>query len=331
MTINKKVLPLKFFLSFGFIFLSLFIIVYADIFPKEEDKIAINPSFVWYDDGMSSDISMDNVEINVDDNTNAWVLQYVVQPGDSLWKIASMFWTTVSNIQKVNKLTWPIRWGQKLMITEDDQWFLYTIPENINVMIFTNKYKLNAEEFMTLNYVQDKSEILYKGQDVFLNISNNQAYDVWLIAKPTPSIVIKPTNPYKPVINKPVARNKPIANQQFITEESDTTNDTTDTTPVQKSKVISQWVFKKDVKNSFYPGYCTWYAAIISPEIFPYTSENKQEREFGGNAREWCENAKKAWFRVGNKPAVGALIVYQKGWRLTYAGHVGKVINYSRW
>jgi hypothetical protein len=71
MTINKKVLPLKFFLSFGFIFLSLFIIVYADIFPKQEEKIAINPSFVGYDDGMSSDISMDNVEINVDDNTNA--------------------------------------------------------------------------------------------------------------------------------------------------------------------------------------------------------------------------------------------------------------------
>jgi surface antigen len=147
---------------------------------------------------------------------------------------------------------------------------------------------------MTLNYVQDKSEILYKGQDVFLNITNDQAYDVGLIKRPTPSIVIKPNNPYKPVINKPVSISKKTSTQQFITEESDTTNDTSDTTPVAKSKIISQWVFKKDVKNSFYAGYCTWYAAIISPEIFPYTSENKQEREFGGNAREWCDNAKKA-------------------------------------
>jgi hypothetical protein len=55
---------------------------------------------------------------------------------------------------------------------------LYTIPENINVQIFSNKYDLNIEEFMSLNYIQDESEILYAGQDVFVNITNEKAYDV---------------------------------------------------------------------------------------------------------------------------------------------------------
>jgi hypothetical protein len=30
------------------------------------------------------------------------------------------------------------------------------------------------------------------------------------------------------------------------------------------------------------------------PSIFPYVSENVQERPFGGNAVEWYENARKA-------------------------------------
>jgi hypothetical protein len=50
--------------------------------------------------------------------------------------------------------------------------------------------------------------------------------------------------------------------------------------PVKTSGIIAQWVYKKDIKNSFYPGYCTWYAAIKSPNIFPYSSDNKQERIF---------------------------------------------------
>jgi hypothetical protein len=51
------------------------------------------------------------------------------------------------------------------------------MPENINVKIFTNKYNLNIDEFMSLNYIQDESEMLYKGQDVFINITNEMAYD----------------------------------------------------------------------------------------------------------------------------------------------------------
>ncbi len=294
--------------------------VYANNLPKEEEKIVVNPSFVWYNEWSTSDIVIDSVTIDVWQDNNVGVLQYIVQPGDVLSKIASMFGTTVTNIQKVNKLNGPIKPGQKLVITNDDDGFLYAIPQNINIVVFVNKYSLNKDDFMTLNYIQDESEILYQWQDVFLNITKEQAYDNGLLERPKPVIVIKPTNAYKPTINKPVVK-KPVVS-------SSSSDDDTPATPAKKSTVISQWVFKKDIKNSFYPGYCTWYAAIISPEIFPYSSENKQERLFWGNAREWCTNAKKAGFRVGSKPAVGALIVYKKWWRLVSAGHVGKVINY---
>jgi hypothetical protein len=32
------------------------------------------------------------------------------------------------------------------------------------------------------------------------------------------------------------------------------------------------------VENTFYPGYCTYGAARISPEFFPYTDSKTQER-----------------------------------------------------
>jgi surface antigen len=97
--------------------------------------------------------------------------------------------------------------------------------------------------------------------------------------------------------------------------------------PVSKGNIISKWTYTKKVKNGFAVGYCTWYAAILRPDIFKYTDESKtvQERPFGGNANQWCTAAKNAGFRVGSTPAVGALIVYSK--LRSSAGHVGKVIG----
>ncbi len=307
--------------SLGFLFLFTFVIASPDLFPKTEQQIVVNPSFVWYDDGVSSDITIDMIVVDEENDQEIWVLHYVVQPGDVLGKIASTFGTTVSKIQKVNKLNWPIRPGQKLIIANDDVGFLYSIPENINVKIFANKYTLNLEEFMSLNYIQDESEMLYAGQDVFVNLTNEQAYDNWLLERPKPVVVIKPKVSYKPVINKPQ------------TNSRSSNWSTTSNGSYKKSSVISQWVYKKDIKNGFYAGYCTWYAAIISPEIFPYVEENKQERPFGGNANQRCDNAKKAWFKVVRnstkdpvKPGVNSLVVY-KQWGPSYRwyGHVGKV------
>lgn len=309
-------------------FLFGYVIVFANPIVSSDQKIQVDSAFVAQDDSSSPDIKIDESRELLDEE-NMGVLQYIVQPGDNLIKIASKFGTTVSKIQKVNNIKDSINPGQMLVISDDNDGFLYTIPEDVNVVVFANKYNLNLEDFMSLNYIQDQSEMLYKEQDVFINLTQEQAYDNWLLQRP----VIIPQEQYKPVIVKasPKAPGTKTAASTIKKWANGVVSAITNNTPnpVKTSGIIAQWVYKKDIKNSFYPGYCTWYAAIKSPNIFPYSSDNKQERIFWGNAREWCANAKKAGFKTGKKPAAWALIVYARWGRLASAGHVGKVIKYD--
>ena len=194
--ISKRVFTVKFLLSLGFMFLFGYFIVFANPNLSSEQKIQVDSAFVTPDDSSSPDIKIDETR-ELSDSQDVGVLQYTIQPGDNLIKIASKFGTTVSKIQKVNNITGPIHPGQILAISDDNEGFLYTIPENINVAIFANKYNLNLEDFMSLNYIQDQSEILYKDQDVFINLSQEQAENIGLI-KP----VIIPQEKYVPAIVK---------------------------------------------------------------------------------------------------------------------------------
>ncbi|MEI8009348.1 MAG: hypothetical protein WCI00_08565 [bacterium] len=55
---------------------------------------------------------------------------------------------------------------------------VYTIKDKTNVVVFANKYTLNLQDLMTLNYVQDETEIFSPGQEVFINITKEKAYEV---------------------------------------------------------------------------------------------------------------------------------------------------------
>lgn len=298
-----------------------YVIVFANPNSNPEQKIQVDSAFVSTDDTTDPDIKIDESRES-DDGESIGVLQYVVQPGDNLIKIASKFGTTVSKIKKVNNIGDTINPWDTLVISDDNEGFLYTIVDNINVAVFANKYSLNLEDFMSLNYIQDQSEMLYQWQDVFINLTEKQGQDNGLLERP----VIIPIQKVKPVIVKASSK----------TQWSKTTTSTRKNINIssiipwssKQSGIIAQRVYKKDIKNSFYPWYCTWYAAIKSPNIFPYSSDNKQERIFGGNANQRCANAKSAGFRVGSTPSVWALIVYKRWWRLVSAGHVGKVIKY---
>jgi len=156
-------------------FLFGYVIVFANPIVSSDQKIQVDSAFVAPDDSSSPDIKIDESRETLDDE-NMGVLQYIVQPGDNLIKIASKFGTTVSKIQKVNNIKDSINPGQMLVISDDNDGFLYTIPEDVNVVVFANKYNLNLEDFMSLNYIQDQSEMLYKDQDVFVNLTQEQAY-----------------------------------------------------------------------------------------------------------------------------------------------------------
>lgn len=92
------------------------------------------------------------------------------------------------------------------------------------------------------------------------------------------------------------------------------------------SKIISMWTINSSVENSFYPWYCTYWAALISPEFFPFVETNKQQRTWWWNAKDRCANAQATWYKIGTTPVQWALIVYSKIWNSTLFGHVGKVI-----
>ncbi|MEI8090776.1 MAG: hypothetical protein WCG98_00500 [bacterium] len=113
--------------------------------------------------------------------------------------------------------------------------------------------------------------------------------------KPKPEIIPQTTITYKPTINKPSKPgSKPTVTKKPTVATTSVNDDTPDTTPIKKSGIISSWTYTKNISNSFARGSCTWYAAIVSPNIFPYTDADSQSRSFGGNANQWCANAKEA-------------------------------------
>ena len=100
-----------------------------------------------------------------------------------------------------------------------------------------------------------------------------------------------------------------------------------------KWNLISIWKVDDSIENTFRKWYCTYGAARISPEFFPFTDESNltQQRTRGGNAVDRCANAAATGYRVGNTPAPWALVVYNAGGRFGQYGHVGKVMYYNKW
>jgi surface antigen len=271
----------------------------------------INPAFVG-DSGKDVTINMDTFKTTIDETDDGVVVQYIVQPGDSLESIATEFGTTVSNLKKINDVK-SIKAGQKLIVTNEEDGVIYTVRDTQNIKVFANKYNLNLEDLMTLNYILDDTEILQKGQEIFINISAEKANNIpGFIDKGQPNL-----NPPAPVKPKPV-----VATARPSTASSTSASSTTTVTQ-SVSQTTSQRTFTKNISNGFARGYCTWYVATQASHIFTYTSETTQSRPFAGDAKYRYANAQKAGLSVGQSPRAGAIIVY--GTSVNSAGHVGIV------
>ena len=312
---NKWLSYIKFSVSLFLLLGFIVVIAYADKFKRWTEVVYVNTSnFVQSNKNESAAISLDAVSYELWAD-NQWIITYIVQPWDTLSKIASSFWTTVSHIKKINWISWPIQVNQKLVITSEENWLMYIIPEKINVLVFANKYFLDVSDLMTLNYIQDESEILQEWQEVFLPITLEKAYDVWLMERPKPVYKPKTTVTYTPTITKPVTTTKKGASNGVS---------------YAWSKILSTWIFNKNINNKFYAWHCTWYMAATTPQIFPYIDDHTQVRPFGGNANQWYDNARAAWFSVWQTPVVWSIIVYNKwGGSFASAWHVAKVISYD--
>jgi surface antigen len=276
----------------------------------------INPAFVG-DSEKDVTINMDTFKTTIDDTDEGAIVQYIVQEDDTLEKIASRFGTTVSNIKKINGIS-AIKPGQKLIVTDKEDGIIYTVRETQNIKVFANKYGLNLEDLMTLNYITDTTEILQKGQEVFINVSAEKANAI-------PGFIDKG----QPNLNPPVVKPKPVIATTKTTTTTTTTTSTASTSSpttvgaASVSQTTSQRTFTKNISNGFARGYCTRYVATQMKNIFPYTSETTQSRPFAGDAKYRYTNAKNAGFSVGQSPRAGAIIVY--GSSVNPAGHVGIV------
>ncbi len=326
MTRTHKVGKLRIFLTIACLLIFGVLVSVADRCCSSTDLQYVNPTFV---SNLSNDvaINLDAMSISMEAEDIA-VVQYIVQQWDTLESIATEFWTTVSNLKKINWISSVKPW-QKIVVTNEEDWILYKVRENQNIKVFANKYGLNLKDLMTLNYITDESEILYQGQEIFINLSEEKANNIpGFIDKAQPDLsipVIKaPTKTTSKTTTKTTTNTKTTSKTTTTTTNSNTASNTTTTT--SSSKILKKWTYNANITNGFYRGYCTWYVATQVPSIFPYTSENTQDRPFGWDAVKWYNNAKAAGFTVSKTPRSNSIVVYTK--LRSAAGHVWIVRQY---
>ena len=322
MTRTHKISKRKIIFTIACLLIFGVLVVVADRCASPAELQYVNQNFV---SGGSKDVSinLDAMSISMDDTNDAAVVQYIVQEWDTFESIATEFWTTVSNLKKINGISSVKPW-QKIIVTNEEDWILYKVRENQNIKVFANKYWLDLQDLMTLNYITDDSEILYEWQEIFINLSEEKANNIpWFIDKAQPDLSIPVVKP------KPTTTTK-TTTKPTITKVSGGTSSnwgwTATTTSSSSSKIIKKWTYNANINNGFYRGYCTWYVATQVPSIFRYTSETTQERPFGGDAVKWYSNAKAAWYTVSKTPRANSIVVYSR--LRSSAGHVWIVRQY---
>ena len=291
--------------------------VYADVFwsSGSDMMIVVNPNFIGSEENTVG-INPDNINIS-DSGDDFSVISYIVQEWDTLEKISKEFWVPINDLKKLNKIGDEVKPGMKLVVSDNEEGILYVVQKEWSLRLFAEFYRLNLEDLMTLNYISDDSEILYPGQELFINVSEQRAYDIGLLEKAQP-VLPKDELPKKPSIKKKSSGGIYTASVGASVSQWAVAG----WNSWGKSGVISRWYYNPKVSNGFAAGFCTWYAAIKSPWMF----DANGNRGFGGNARNWYSNAKAAGYKVGQTPRVGAIIVYSA--LRSSAGHVGIVREY---
>jgi len=297
----------------------------ADKLSTPNDLGYVNPAFVS-DSSKEVVINLDAMSVSMDETNDMAVVQYIVQEWDTLESIATEFWTTVSNLKKINWVS-SIRPWQKIVVTNEEDGILYKVRENQNIKVFANKYGLDLKDLMTLNYITDDSEILYEGQEIFINLSEEKANNIpWFIDKAQPDLSIPVVKPKPTTTTKKGTTTKTTTTKTTSNNAAAPAGNTSAWTTTSSGKILKKWTYNANINNGFYRGYCTWYVATQVPSIFKYTSDWTQERPFGGNASAWYGAAKAAGYTVSKTPRAGSIIVYSK--LRSSAGHVWIVRQY---
>ena len=105
---------------------------------------------------------------------------YIVQSGDSLWKIANQYNTTIDNLIKLNNLgTTFLQVGQQLLVpssTPSSQY--YTVQRGDSLWKIANQFNVNVNDLINANNLT--STVLQVGQQLIIPTTTTQT-------QPTPS------------------------------------------------------------------------------------------------------------------------------------------------
>lgn len=286
----------------------------------------VNPVFIG-NSWPNPTINMDEIPTTIDDTENGVVVKYIAKEGDTLESIASEFGITVSNLKKINNISSIHPW-EKIIVTDEEDGIIYTVRETQNIKVFANKYNLNLQELMTLNYITDDTEILQEGQELFINISNEKANTIaGFIDKAQPNLapqVIKP----KP---KPTTTTTPKPTSTSNSSTSSPSSSNVGSVVTDVASTLSKRTYTKNITNGFARGYCTWYVATQKPSLFPYSSETSQTRTFGGNANQRYKNAQAAGISVWQSPKAGAIVVYSNLRNSAWHVWIVRSVDTAKW
>jgi len=98
---------------------------------------------------------------------------YYVRPGDTLYKIARSFNTTIAQIKRDNNLYSDYLYvGQKLYINNSTNNVIYTVKAGDTLYKLAERYNTNVKEIRNLNNLY--SDYLYIGQHLIIPVKNVQ-------------------------------------------------------------------------------------------------------------------------------------------------------------
>jgi len=112
------------------------------------------------------------------DNSEGKII-YVVRAWDTLSDIAKNFWLTTRALRESNNMSISnantLIKGQKLEIDFDQEQIIYEVNQSSSVADFADEYDLEIDDLMTLNYFGSPQEMMEPGQQLFLDLTREEA------------------------------------------------------------------------------------------------------------------------------------------------------------